>query len=323
MPYVSGRSYVKWHLPSASTADGEHTGRSGKVSIKDHKALYNYDVHVSVRMVIDKSSMLQETPLQFLVIHEVHHSEKIQLGTVKLNLAEYVDASEQGVEDEGVVRRYLMQDSKINSTLKIGVFLKQTEGDRSFNTPPLRVAPVFSGIAGLVVGEVDDNEGIGANVPVAASKHSQVAHDELRELYRRTIAANWTALPGELSADKVIEDIFSGGDGWLTQPNDSGKGSGQDDDGHGNHAKKRSADRKHWFFTARSKQDVARHSRDNIHDKGDGVQRSMAGAIRGRNSFESQASKMGGEAEKGQRRVTNDFDEMDIREDLKSWRLPT
>lgn len=44
--------------------------------------------------------------------------ERIILGNVKLNLAEYVDANEFDGED-GVCRRYLMQDSKINSTLKV------------------------------------------------------------------------------------------------------------------------------------------------------------------------------------------------------------
>jgi hypothetical protein len=59
----------------------------------------------------------------FEVQHEVSSSgkgERLTLGTVRLNLAEYVEASEQEGED-GVCRRYLMQDSKINSTLKANV----------------------------------------------------------------------------------------------------------------------------------------------------------------------------------------------------------
>jgi hypothetical protein len=279
-------------------------------------------------MVIDKNGMLQETLLHFIVIHEVSHHEKVQLGLVRMNLAEYVDASEQ--DEEGVLRRYLMQESKINSTLKIGIFLKQVEGDRSYNAPPLRMAPVFSGIAGLVVGEVEDNDG--PNMPIIHnSKTSQVAHDELRELYRRTIAANWTCLPGEFSADKVVEDIFSGGDGWLGQPSESGKGSGaerlSEDDGRGSHTRPRAKSGRHWF--SRSRQDVKRRSKeDNLHRKraDDSLHPRSAinnGVIRGRSSFESQASQMGGEADKGTRRITNEFDELNVREDLRSWRLPS
>lgn len=78
--------------------------------------------------------MLQECELFFEVIQEFHSSptnEKLILGKIKLNLAEYVDKVE---EDEGVVRRYLMFDSKVNSTLKIGIAMRQLEGDRNFTT---------------------------------------------------------------------------------------------------------------------------------------------------------------------------------------------
>jgi hypothetical protein len=277
-------------------------------------------------MTIDKAGVLQDTIMDFRVIHEVSHTEKILLGTLKLNLAEYVDASEQGVDDEGVVRRYLMQESKINSTIKIGIYLRQIDGDRGFTAPPLRVAPVFSGIAGLVVGEVEDNDGTNTTgaAPALSSK-TQVAGDELRELYRRTIAANWTCLPGELSADRVVEDIFSGGDGWLSKPAVSGNSSGNagsaDDDGHGNHghSRKKSEGRSLFFASrSRSRQDVKRHSKENLH----GTRNERPTGIRGRGGFEQQEHQMGGAAGDGPSKGTNEFDELDIRDNLRSWKLP-
>lgn len=78
--------------------------------------------------------MLQECDITFEVIQEFHSSpmfEKNVLGKIKLNIAEYVDKAE---EDEGVVRRYLMSDSKVNSTVKIGIAIRQLEGDRNFIT---------------------------------------------------------------------------------------------------------------------------------------------------------------------------------------------
>lgn len=33
-------------------------------------------------------------------------------------------------------------------------------------------------------------------------------------MYRLTLAASWTRRGGELAADKCVEDIFDGGDGW-------------------------------------------------------------------------------------------------------------
>jgi hypothetical protein len=119
VPYVSGKSFVKWSLPHSAAA--EHRGRTEKHSIKEHKCVYDSEVHVPVRLVIDKNGFLQESWMLFEVQHEVSSSgkgERHTLGSVRLNLAEYVEASEQEGED-GVSRRYLMQDSKINSTLKV------------------------------------------------------------------------------------------------------------------------------------------------------------------------------------------------------------
>lgn len=36
-----------------------------------------------------------------------------------------------------------------------------------------------------------------------------------QDVYRRTLAASWQLQAGELQADECIEDIFSGGDGWT------------------------------------------------------------------------------------------------------------
>lgn len=73
---------------------------------------------------MDRNGLLQESAIHFEVLQEYSTSgrgERIVLGYVKLNLAEYVDATATEGED-GVCRRYLMQDSKINSTLKVIAF---------------------------------------------------------------------------------------------------------------------------------------------------------------------------------------------------------
>ncbi|KAJ4398336.1 hypothetical protein N0V85_006306 [Neurospora sp. IMI 360204] len=131
---------------------------------------------------------------------------------------------------DGVVRRYLMQDSKINSTLKMSILMIQVEGERNFIAPPLKTAPVFGGIAGLMAGDVLDPN---ADAHNAARNHHQAAADlalgqlpslshksrdvfELQDCYRRVLAASWESQPGELTADQCIEDIFSGGDGFRT-----------------------------------------------------------------------------------------------------------
>ena len=85
-------------------------------------------------MTVDKSGMLQETDIHCEILQEYSmgsRGDRIHLGNIKLNLAEYVDQQDED-DDEGVTRRYLMQESKINSTLKIGILMRQIEGDRNF-----------------------------------------------------------------------------------------------------------------------------------------------------------------------------------------------
>jgi hypothetical protein len=83
-------------------------------------------------MTVDKNQTLQECEIEFEVFQEFtpnSRADREYLGNVKLNLAEYVDC---GDPDEGVVRRYLLQDSKINAALKVGILLRQIEGDSNF-----------------------------------------------------------------------------------------------------------------------------------------------------------------------------------------------
>ncbi|KAL3303996.1 respiratory complex assembly protein Rmp1 [Colletotrichum asianum] len=249
VPLVSGTSIVKWHLSHSIIA--EHRGRTPKCPISNHKVEYNYQKVVShIRISIDKNNHLTECPVEFEVLQEFSgggHDEKISLGKVQLNLSEYVEESDgltresssfdrgharkrssgtastspksmkapiledPDVED-GIVRRYLMQDSKINSTLKIGILMRQLDGDKGYSAPPLRTAPVFGGIAGIMAGEQVEQDDAGQIPTMAKSRDAS----EVQDMYRRALAASWSCQPGELPADECIEDIFSGGDGWRT-----------------------------------------------------------------------------------------------------------
>ena len=65
--------------------------------------------------------MLQESEIHFEVLQEYSpgtRAERIVLGSVRLHLAEYCVSDDGGGADEEITRRYLMQESKINSTLK-------------------------------------------------------------------------------------------------------------------------------------------------------------------------------------------------------------
>lgn len=75
--------------------------------------------------------------------------EANMLGFVKLNLAEYVEVGNANTAEGGdgeVVRRYLMQGSKINSTLKVCSFPTLPYFFVPFQTPPTKrkfPCPVF------------------------------------------------------------------------------------------------------------------------------------------------------------------------------------
>lgn len=130
-----------------------------------------------------------------------------------------------GVVD-GIVRRYLLQESKVNSTLKISILMVQVDGDRNYIAPPLRSAPTFGGIAGIVANEpADDDTG-----PTVASLSKSRDVGEIQDLYRRTLVASWCRLPAEPTADESIEDIFAGGNGWRARYDSSTTESEEDVD---------------------------------------------------------------------------------------------
>lgn len=174
-------------------------------------------------MTVDKSLLLQETEIHFEILQEYSEGARhgrVVLGQVKLNLAEYADRAHledesRDPDDEGITRRYLMQHSKINSTLKIGISLKQLDGDTNFSTPPLKTAMVFGGIAGIVSAEAVTDDIDGA-IPTISSKTRELG--ELQDIYRRTLAATWACQAGELPPDKLVEDLFVGGDGGRMKP---------------------------------------------------------------------------------------------------------
>ncbi|PNP39278.1 hypothetical protein TGAMA5MH_08696 [Trichoderma gamsii] len=259
VPLVSGTSFIKWHLPHSMHAD--HRGRTPKAAIANHRVEYNFSkVITGVRMSVDKNNSLNECLIEFEIVQEFALTEKITLGHIKLNLAEYVEESEiflrevnslsstrkrtnssgsptsandlklsdEVIRDaeEGIIRRYLMQDSKVNSTLKISILLIQVDGERNFIAPPLKTAPVFGGIAGFMVPEQTEDEILGP-LPTL-SKNRDVA--EVQDLYRRTLAASWTRQPSELHTDECIEDIFAGGNGWRTKHRSATSPDSEDDE---------------------------------------------------------------------------------------------
>ncbi|KAK7547143.1 N-terminal C2 in EEIG1 and EHBP1 proteins-domain-containing protein [Phyllosticta citricarpa] len=324
VPLVSGTSFVKWYIPGSTAA--EHRGRTERCAIKDHKVFYDYEKHIPVRLTIqNKTKLLEDSWIHFDVLQEYGSRgkhDRITLGKVELNLAEYVEASEhEADESEGVVRRYLMQESKINSTLKVGIYMRQIEGERDYIAPPLRVAQVFGGIAGIIAGEPGDSDDIG-HIPTLSK--NALENGEMQDMYRRTEIAFWAAQPGELRADECIEDIFSGGDGWGKEAQPESRDRLSTEGGEtGSLGDGRSWHRSTPSQTSNKSQDVSKKMRAGlVHERGLSLGRSTA-AVRGRASLEQQAHQMKANSQTPKGRSTHEVDELDVREDLRSWAIPT
>ncbi|CAF9930621.1 MAG: hypothetical protein HETSPECPRED_007672 [Heterodermia speciosa] len=321
VPLVSGNSYVKWHLPSSTSA--EHRGRTSKAIIREHKVSWEYEKTLPVRLTVDRNGMLQETEIHFEIMQEYSsgaRGERIILGTIKINLAEYVEGSDDA--EDGVCRRYLMQESKINSTLKISILMKQTEGDRTFVCPPLKTAAVFGGIAGIMTAEQGDPDDLG-HMPSMSKKTRELG--KLQDMYRRTLAASWAAQAGELPADKCIEDIFAGGDGWGGQTQNSqtpqlrpSDDSTEDRESDTDRRTVRRLDNRASSYGSLLGT-KPRHSPNNSNDH------SIQGAqgVSGRASIEQQVHSNANKSKPWNAKRSNEINELSAREDLRSWHIST
>ncbi|KAL8825761.1 MAG: hypothetical protein Q9170_007668 [Blastenia crenularia] len=320
VPLVSGTSYVKWHLPSSTSA--EHRGRTSKEVIKEHKVAWDYGKLLPVRLTIDRNGMLQESEVHFEVMQEYSsgaRGERIILGNVRLNLAEYVEGGEDG--EGNITRRYLMQDSKINSTLKIGISMRQIEGDRNFTAPPLKSAPVFGGIAGIMAAEQGQGDDF-IHMPSMSSKTRELG--KLQDMYRTTLAASWAAQDGELPADECIEDIFAGGDGWgknrkeIKKAGKSSSTDGEESDGD------RQTLKAHRRNTSGShRKHLGNKSKGHLRTSSKSKSSSDNSGVNGRASIEQIQSSSSDTPAAYSWRRTDELDEFTAREDLRSWEIST
>lgn len=196
--------------------------------------------------------------------------------------------------------------------------MKQTEGDKTFIAPPLKSAPVFGGIAGIMTAEQADGDD-GNNVPSMSSNARESGR--LQDMYRRTLAASWLAQAGELPADKCIEDIFAGGDGWGAD-HDPGVntsprlgGSTEEDESDGDSRTLRGHKRHASGTGSRSTIKPTHHERKS--SKGDVAN---TGAVSGRGSIADHIQS-GSDAKSHTRRRMHEVDEFTAREDLRSWQI--
>lgn len=194
--------------------------------------------------------------------------------------------------------------------------MKQTEGDNTFTAPPLKTAPVFGGIAGIMTTEQADGDE-GNNVPSMSSNARESGM--LQDMYRRTLAASWLAQAGELPADQCIENIFAGGDGWAADHNPSADasprlGGGTEDDESDGDSRTLRGHKRHTSDSGSRGTIKPMHQERKPSKAGT---RSM-GAISGRGNIADNIQS-GSDAKDHAYRRMHEVDEFTSREDLRSW----
>src|SRR5271170_3601169 len=208
IPLVTGQVFVKWHILHSSSV--ECRGKTDRVPIIDHKAGWtDYQRECTFKVGIGKTGVLQERMLIMEVwVEMISGRERFRIGNVAVNLSEYASVKRE-------TRRYLLQESKMNSTVKVTIAVVHVEGSREYTTPPLKKAQMFHGITNLLA-ENKDLPQISRGIEQYNSKN--ILHSPTQEMYRRTFSAQWRLQAGELPPSDVVEDIFNGGTGWSTDP---------------------------------------------------------------------------------------------------------
>lgn len=147
-------------------------------------------------------------------------------------------------------------------------------------------------------------------MPALISKSKE--HYEYQDMYRANLAAYWSAQPGELRADECIEDIFAGGDGWAKT----------DDPNHPSRAKPH--ERRDSAHSQKHADHVESRFNNKAGQSGKSTFSSGTPAVSGRSSLEQHANNLKAEAAATQSgRISREVDDLEIREDLKSWKLPS
>ena len=203
---------------------------------------------------------------------------------------------------------------------QIGVYMKQTEGDKTFTAPPLKTAPVFGGIAGIMTAEQADGDD-GSNVPSMSTNARESGM--LQDMYRRTLAASWLAQAGELPADECIEDIFAGGDGWAAD-HDPGvatsprMGASTEEDESDGDSRTLRGHKRHTSGTgSRNTIKPTRQER-----KSSKNETGNTGAVSGRGSIADHIQS-GSDGKNHAHRRIHEVDEFTSRDDLRSWQIST
>ncbi|OAD06623.1 hypothetical protein MUCCIDRAFT_107199 [Mucor lusitanicus CBS 277.49] len=137
----SGLYYVKWKLKNAA-----HTsGSTVRAPIRDHCIFWGHPISTMAHLVISKQHILGPCELRLEVYQELGGSrDTIPIGSLTINLSEYASS---GL----TTRRYLLDECKFNSTIKLSIKVDQkSDSSTEFQLPPLKKQQVFTDIPSMI-----------------------------------------------------------------------------------------------------------------------------------------------------------------------------
>ncbi|KAI9352512.1 EEIG1/EHBP1 N-terminal domain-containing protein, partial [Zopfochytrium polystomum] len=115
IPYVSGFYFAKWRLRSSGAK-----GLTQRATVSDHVVTWNSSAVFEAGMYVGKDNVLQQCELQIQEVNGGKSSEDV--GSAVINLAECAGSRTTS-------RRLLLQDSRVNSVLRVTVNMKLLKGD--------------------------------------------------------------------------------------------------------------------------------------------------------------------------------------------------
>lgn len=113
------------------SAKPDARGRTAHVPVREHRAQWDESVNIHFRLSIhSKTKVLKERVVIFDVIWDQNGTDKLTLGRVEINLAEYVNKN--GSNKHGKKTKYLLKNSKINGALALSINVTQDSGPTDY-----------------------------------------------------------------------------------------------------------------------------------------------------------------------------------------------
>ncbi|CAO3637948.1 unnamed protein product [Cunninghamella echinulata] len=141
----------------------QSSGITTNIPINDHTVIWRHSVKTQCELVISKQHLLMPCELKLEIYQEIGGSNLKQIGSLSLNISEYATLGH-------ITKRYLLEECKFNSLIKLSIQMKQlSKTDELFTAPPLTKSIRQSDISTMIsntVPEKKKNDGTNGKILV-------------------------------------------------------------------------------------------------------------------------------------------------------------